>query len=84
VWGRAARIEALQLYLAVCWARVITEERLDALVESMPARLQAATDAGEAATTEHGGGLWVRHDIFPPYNLVITTHSFNVSGLVHS
>ena len=25
IWGRAAHVEALQLYLAVCWARVITE-----------------------------------------------------------
>ena len=39
IWGRAADVEALQLYLAVCWARAITEERLDALVESVPARL---------------------------------------------
>jgi len=52
IWGRAADAEALQLYLAVCWARVATEERLDALVESI--------DAG-------GGGPWVRHDLFPPH-----------------
>jgi len=50
IWGRAEDVEALQLYLAVCWARVITEERLDALVESTRARLQAVIDAGGAAT----------------------------------
>jgi len=50
IWGRAADVEALQLYLAVCWARVTTEGRLAALVESMPARLQAVIDAGGAAT----------------------------------
>jgi len=50
IWGRAADVEALQLYLAVCWARVVAEERLDALVEGMPARSQAVIDAGGAAT----------------------------------
>jgi len=50
IWGRVADAEALQLYLPVCWARVITEEGLDALVESMPARLQAVIDAGGVAT----------------------------------
>jgi len=42
--------EALRLYLAVCWARVITEEGLGASVESMSARLQAVIYAEGVAT----------------------------------
>jgi len=50
IWGRAADVGSIAIVLAVCWARGITEERLDALVESIPAGLQAVIDAGGAAT----------------------------------
>jgi len=50
MWGQAADAEALQLYMAVCWARAITGERLDTLVESTPARSQVVIDAGGAVT----------------------------------
>jgi len=48
--GTSSGFGSIAIVLAVCWARGITEERLDALVESIPAGLQAVIDAGGAAT----------------------------------
>jgi len=46
IWGRASDVAALKLYIENTWRHHITEEMLDRLVDSMPARLQAVIDAG--------------------------------------
>jgi len=50
IWGRASDIEDLQKYIQTAWRMAITEEVLDRLVDSMPARLQAVIDAGGEPT----------------------------------
>ena len=46
IWGRAADVEALMAMIGNTWRDHITEEVLDRLIDSMPARLQAVIDAG--------------------------------------
>ena len=46
IWGRAEDIEALKTMIENIWRDHITEEILDGLVDSMPARLQAVIDTG--------------------------------------
>jgi hypothetical protein len=49
IWGRVADIGVLEACVTAAW-NSIPEERLDSLIRSMPARLQAVIDAeGEAA-----------------------------------
>jgi hypothetical protein len=45
IWGRVGDVEALELCLKAAWERCISEERLEELIRSMPARLQAVIDA---------------------------------------
>jgi transposase len=47
-WGRIATTDFLEASLQATWER-IADERLDGLIKSMPARLQAVIDAGGGA-----------------------------------
>jgi hypothetical protein len=47
---RAADAEALKLSLRAVWENCISPERLDCLIRSMPARLQAVINAQGEAT----------------------------------
>jgi len=49
IWGRVGDVEALELCLKAAWERCISEERLEELIRSMPARLQAVIDADGGA-----------------------------------
>jgi hypothetical protein len=44
IWGRVSDPEALEAAVKAAW-NSITEERLEGLIRSMPARLQAVIDA---------------------------------------
>jgi hypothetical protein len=46
IWRRAEDVEALMAMIGNTWQEHITEEVLDRLIDSMPARLQAVIDAG--------------------------------------
>ena len=48
-WGRVGDIEVLEACLKAAWES-ISQERLDSLIRSMPARLQAVIDAEGGAT----------------------------------
>jgi hypothetical protein len=50
IWGRVGDITMLEQCLKAAWETCISEERLEGLIRSMPARLQAVIDAGGAAT----------------------------------
>ena len=49
IWGSVSDLEALEAAVKAAW-NTISEERLDELIRSMPARLQAVIDADGHAT----------------------------------
>lgn len=50
IFGRASEVPELQADCRAVWHGMIKEARLEALIESMPRRLQAVIDAEGAAT----------------------------------
>ena len=49
IWGRVSDFKTLEAVMKAAWER-IGEERLEALIRSMPTCLQAVIDAGGNAT----------------------------------
>ena len=49
IWGRVSNLEVLETTVKAVW-NIISKERLDELIRSMPARLQTVIDADGYAT----------------------------------